>query len=116
MEQARKRTFKREIFEQFARIGKAISSGPRIQLLELLSQAERRVEELASESGHSVANVSRHLQILRGAQLVEVRREGLYAFYRLSGEDVLSTVLAVRRLAEARLLEIRRLVQLYLTD
>lgn len=116
MNQQQKRSFKQELFEQFARIGKAISSGPRIQLLELLSQAERTVEQLADESGHSFANVSRHLQILRAAQLVDVRRDGLYAFYRLSSEDVLSTILAVRALAESRLSEIERLVRLYLSD
>lgn len=116
MNKEKKRIFKRELFEQFARIGKAISSGPRIQILELLSQAERSVEQLAEESGLSVANVSRHLQILRGAQLVQVRREGLYAFYRLAGDDVLGALLSVRNLAESRLFEIQQLVSLYLKD
>ena len=79
MNSACKRAFKRELYEQFARIGKALSSGPRIELLDLLSQTERTVEELADETGLSVANVSQHLQVLRHARMVEVRRQGLYA-------------------------------------
>jgi DNA-binding transcriptional ArsR family regulator len=78
-----------EIYDQFARIGKALSSGPRIELLDLLSQTERTVEQLAQETSLSFANVSQHLQILRGARLVEVRRQGLYTYYRLADQSVL---------------------------
>jgi len=111
-----KRAFKRELFEQFARIGKAMSSGGRIELLDLLSQTERTVEELAELTEMSVANVSQHLQVLRRAQMVEVRREGLYAFYRLPDEGVFRLWQAMRAVGETRLAEIERVVAAYLKD
>src|SRR5229473_32017 len=103
MNLAAKRQFKGDLFEQFARIGKALSNGRRLELLELLAQRERTVEELSQETAMSVANCSQHLQVLRGAQLVEVRREGLYACYRLADEQVLRLWLSFRQLGEARL-------------
>src|SRR5947209_15094837 len=111
-----KRRFKDEIFEQFARIGKALSSGRRLELLELLAQAERSVEDLAAETGQSVANTSQHLQVLRQAQLVESRREGNYIRYRLTDEQVLRLWIAMRDVGEARLAEIGRLVETFLKD
>lgn len=111
-----KRKFKDEIYEQFARIGKALSNGRRLELLELLAQGERSVEELAGETAMSVANCSQHLQILRAAQLVDVRRDGLYARYRLADEAVLRFWLALRELGENRLAEISRLVETFLKD
>ena len=111
-----KRQFKDEIFAQFARIGKALSSGCRLELLELLAQGERAVEDLAMETSQSVANISQHLQVLRHAQLVESRREGNYIKYRLADENVLHLWIALRDLGDARLAEIRRLVDTYLKD
>ena len=111
-----KRRFKDEIFAQFARIGKAMSSGRRLELLELLAQAERGVEDLAIETGQSVANISQHLQVLRQAQLVESRREGNYIRYRLADKNVLHLWVALRDLGQARFAEIDRLVQTYLKD
>jgi len=87
-----KRAFKSELFEQFARIGKAMASGARIELLDLLSQTERTVEQLADLSDLSIANVSQHLQVLRRAQMVAVRRDGLYAYYRLADDGGVSTL------------------------
>jgi rhodanese-related sulfurtransferase len=111
-----KRPFKRELFEEFARIGQALASGARLELLDLLSQTERTVEQLADETGLSVANVSQHLQVMRRARLVEVRREGLYAFYRLADEGVFRVWQAMRALGEARLLEVQEVVRTYLKD
>ncbi len=111
-----KRAFKRELFGQFARIGKAMASGPRLELLDLLSQTERTVEQLADLTEMSVANVSQHLQVLRQAQLVEVRRDGLYAFYRLADEKVFRLWQAMREAGEVRLAEIERVVGTYLKD
>jgi len=111
-----KRQFKDEIFAQFARIGKALSSGRRLELVELLAQGERAVEDLAVETGQSVANVSQHLQVMRQAQLVDSRREGNYIRYRLADENVLRLWLALRDLGKARLAEISRLVETYLKD
>jgi rhodanese-related sulfurtransferase/DNA-binding transcriptional ArsR family regulator len=82
----------------------------------LLAQGERTVEELARETGMSVANTSQHLRALREAQLVEVRREGLYARYRLANEHVFALWQALRELGSARLAEIRHIVETYLTD
>src|SRR5215470_1827341 len=114
MDMGRKRTFKNQLFEQFARIGKALSSGRRLELLELLAQTERSVEDLALETTQSVANTSQHLQVLRQAQLVDSRREGNYIRYRLADANVLRLWLAMRDLGEARLAEIGRLVDIYL--
>jgi rhodanese-related sulfurtransferase len=113
---AEKRQFKDEIFAQFARIGKALSSGRRLELVELLAQGERAVEELALETDQSVANISQHLQVLRQAQLVESRRDGNYIRYRLADENVLHLWFALRDLGQARLAEIGRLIETYLKD
>jgi rhodanese-related sulfurtransferase/DNA-binding transcriptional ArsR family regulator len=111
-----KRAFKNQLYEQFARIGKALSSAHRLELLEVLAQGERSVEELAKETGMSVANASQHLQVLRAAQLVEVRREGVYIYYRLTDEQVFTLWQALRNVGEARIAEIDRVVRTYLHD
>ena len=110
------RLFKDKLFEQFARVGKALANPHRLEILDLLAQGERTVEDLAREAGMSVANTSRHLQELRAARLVEVRREGLYGYYRLADERVFAAWRTIRDLGEARLAEIDRLVGSYLTD
>jgi rhodanese-related sulfurtransferase len=110
------RLFKDKLFEQFARVGKALANPHRLEILDLLAQGERTVEDLARKAGMSVANTSRHLQELRAARLVEVRREGLYGYYRLADERVFAAWRAIRDLGEARLAEIDRLVGSYLTD
>jgi rhodanese-related sulfurtransferase len=108
------RTFKDRIYGQFSRIGKALASPKRLELLDLLSQAERTVENLAKESSLSIANCSRHLQVLREARLVEARKEGLYVFYRLAEEAVGALWFGLRRLGEQRLAEVERIVKDYL--
>ena len=108
--------FKDRLFEQFARVGRALANPHRLELIDLLAQGERSVEDLAREAAMPVANTSRHLQELRSARLVEVRREGHYGYYRLADEDVYGVWKALRGLGEARLAEIDRLVGTYLTD
>src|SRR5689334_5291019 len=76
-----KRRFKTLLYEQFARMGKALASPHRLELLDVLSQGERTVEALAEETGMSVANASQHLQTLRAARLVETRRAGVSVYY-----------------------------------
>jgi rhodanese-related sulfurtransferase len=110
------REFKDRLFEQFARIGKALASPKRLEILDLLAQGERTVEEIARETAMPVANASQHLQALKGVRMVESRREGLYAYYRLSDEDVFRTWQAVRALGEKRLADIDRVVETYLED
>ena len=105
---------KAELFEQFARIGKALGSARRLEILEYLAQAERSVETLARMTGLSVANASQHLQVLRQAGLVQARKDGLYVHYRLAGGAVDRLVAALRVVGEERLAEVERLVTLYL--
>lgn len=113
---AAKRAFKAALYEQFARIGKALSSSRRLELLELLAQGERTVEEIAKETEMSVANASQHLQILRQAQLIEGRREGTYIHYCLSDERVLRLWLSLREVGEKQIAEIERLVLTFFKD
>jgi rhodanese-related sulfurtransferase/DNA-binding transcriptional ArsR family regulator len=110
-----KSSFKHDLFAQFARVGKALSSGNRLEILEFLAQGERSVDELAAVSGLSVANTSQHLQQLRLAGLALSRKEGLKVFYRLSGDDVIALLDALRAVAERHLAEVERLVNTYLT-
>jgi rhodanese-related sulfurtransferase/DNA-binding transcriptional ArsR family regulator len=111
-----KRRFKDALFEAFARIGKAIASPRRLELIELLAQGERTVDELANEASQPIANTSQHLQVLRQAQLVETRRQGTYIYYRLADEGVARLWIALREVGESRLAEVRRLVDTYLED
>ena len=110
------REFKDRLFEQFARIGKALASPKRLEIVDLLAQGERTVEEIASETAMPVANASQHLQALKGARMVESRREGLYAYYRLADEGVFLTWQAVRALGETHLAEVDRVVETYLEN
>lgn len=107
--------FKHSLFEQFARIGKALSNANRLELLEFLAQGERSVDALAGVSGLSVANTSQHLQQLRQAGLVASRKEGKTVCYRISDTDVLDLVDRMRRVAERHLAEVEQLVDRYLT-
>jgi rhodanese-related sulfurtransferase/DNA-binding transcriptional ArsR family regulator len=116
MKNLTKQAFKVELFEEFARIGKALSSGRRLELLELLAQGERAVEDLALETEMSVANTSQHLQVLRSAHLVAVRRSGTYAKYRLSDDHVLRLWLSLREVGEIQLSEIERVVESFFKD
>jgi rhodanese-related sulfurtransferase len=108
------REFKDLLYEQFARVGKAIANPHRLELLDLLAQGERTVEDLAREAALPVANTSQHLQALRRARLVEVRRQGSYAYYRLAGDRVFRLWQTVREIGEEQLAEVDRLVAHYL--
>jgi rhodanese-related sulfurtransferase len=116
MDAATHREFKDRLFEQFARVGKALSSPRRLEIVDLLAQGERTVEEIAGQTSMSVASASQHLQALKAARMVEARREGLYAHYRLADEGVFRTWQAVRALAESRLSEVDGVVESYLED
>jgi rhodanese-related sulfurtransferase len=105
---------KRALFDEFGRIGKALASGRRIELLDVLANGERTVEAVAGEVGLSVANTSQHLQILRQAGLVTTRREGTSIHYRLAGPEVFELWRTLRTLAGAQLVEVERLAAAYL--
>ena len=102
---------KRVVFDELARLGKALASGVRLELLDLLAQGPRSVDELARMSGEEVANASHHLQVLRGARLVEVERRGNRSVYRLRGDDVGLFLASLHRLGEINLAEVERAVR-----
>jgi rhodanese-related sulfurtransferase len=104
------RRFKERLYAQFARVGKALSSPQRLELLELLAQGERTVDSLAQETALSVANVSQHLKALRAACLVESRKQGLFVWYRLADPIVFELSRTLRTVAERRLAELERIV------
>jgi rhodanese-related sulfurtransferase/predicted transcriptional regulator len=108
------RAAKTALFDEFARVGRALASGRRIELLDVLANGERSVEALAGEAGLSVANTSQHLQVLRQAGLVTARRQGTSVHYRLAGPEVFELWQALRTLASARLAEVQRLAAAYL--
>ena len=107
------RAVKTALNEQFARIGKALGSPRRIELLDLLAQGEHSVETLATETDMSVTLTSSHLQALRGARLVDTRRDGARIFYRLAGDDVYELLTALRVVARGRLAEVEQVVRAY---
>jgi rhodanese-related sulfurtransferase/DNA-binding transcriptional ArsR family regulator len=110
------RHFKDRLYGQLARLGKALSSPHRLEILELLAQGERTVDSLATEVGLSVANTSQHLQVLRQAALVDSRKEGLFVSYRLAGTEVFELSKVLRTVAEERLAELEQLVRKHFGD
>jgi rhodanese-related sulfurtransferase/DNA-binding transcriptional ArsR family regulator len=108
------RAAKQALFDEFARVGKVLASGRRIELLDVLANGERTVEGLARQLGLSVANTSQHLQVLRQAGLVATRREGTSVHYRLAAPEVFELWRALRTLASSRLAEVERLAAAYL--
>ncbi|MBK9495794.1 MAG: hypothetical protein RIS48_536 [Pseudomonadota bacterium] len=101
------RALKDLLYEQVGRIGKAVSSPKRLELLELLAQGEKTVEHLAAELSIDVKLASAHLKALKAARLVESRRDGKFMVYRLSGPDVARLWVRLREVAETHLVELR---------
>lgn len=99
-----------KLYHQFERIGKALGSARRLEILDLLSQGERSVESIATETNLSIANASQHLRTLLAARIVQVRKEGPYSFYRPSNEQVLALWHALRKVARRNLLEVDEIV------
>jgi rhodanese-related sulfurtransferase len=108
------RETKTALFDEFARAAKALASGRRLELVDVLANGERTVEALAGEVGLSVANTSQHLQVLRQAGLVTGRRQGTSVHYRLAAPEVFELWRALRTLAAGRLAEVERLAAAYL--
>jgi rhodanese-related sulfurtransferase/DNA-binding transcriptional ArsR family regulator len=105
------RHFKNRLYGQLARLGKALSSPHRLEILELLAQTERSVDSLATEMDLSLANTSQHLQALKQAALVDCRRDGLFVYYRLADPDVFELSHVIRSVAERRIADLERLVR-----
>lgn len=108
------RAAKGALFEALASVGKALSSGRRAEIVDLLAQGERSVEDVAAELDQSVANTSHHLRSLARAGLVRTRREGTRVIYGLASERVLQLWTVVREVAAEHVAEVDRLAQAYL--
>ncbi|MQA62837.1 MAG: metalloregulator ArsR/SmtB family transcription factor [Actinophytocola sp.] len=97
------RDAKNALFDEFARVGKALGSGKRLELLDLLAQAERTVEALAKAAGLGLTTASAHLQTLKRANLVTTRKQGTKVYYRLAGTDIAALLTMVRTVADKHL-------------
>jgi rhodanese-related sulfurtransferase/DNA-binding transcriptional ArsR family regulator len=97
------------VFSHFALIGKAIGHGHRLELIDLMAQGERSVEDMARVLGLTVANTSQHLQRLRRVGLVTTRRQGQQVFYRLTDDSVIELLASLRHIAESNLAEVRNI-------
>lgn len=95
-----------DVYEQFARIGKAVANPRRLELLDLLCEGPRTVDALAGQAGQSIANTSHHLRLLHAARLVESERSGTFVTYRIADDDVHALLATLRDLAESRLAEL----------
>jgi len=108
------REFKNALYAQFARIGHALASPKRIELLDLLGQGEKVVEALSEQIATPIKNTSAHLRVLRQARLVETRRDGTYVYYRLADDDVFRLLRTLEALGHSRLADVQQVVQGYL--
>lgn len=109
----KKRTFKNKIYQELAKIVKALSNPHRLEILELLAQRHFSVEEIANQTDLSVANASQHLQVLKRVQLVDTRREGTYVYYKLADQGVYRAWKALRDLGMERMAEIERIMRTF---
>jgi rhodanese-related sulfurtransferase len=110
------RDFKDRLYAQFARVGHALGSPKRLELLDLLAQGEKTVEQLAEGSAMSIKNTSAHLRALREARLVETRRDGTFINYRLADERVGTLVRNLQEVGHRQLAEVEQVTRLYLHD
>ena len=110
------RDFKDPLYAEFARIGHAVSTPKRIELLDLLAQGEKTVEVLAEQSATPVKNTSAHLRVLRQARLVETRRDGTRIYYRLADDEVFRFLRGLQALGQSRLAEVEQVTHTYLTS
>ncbi len=110
------REFKDLIFQQFANIATAFSSPKRLEIIDILIQGEKDVETLSGQISATVANTSRHLQILKNARLVESRRDGVRIYYRISDERVFNCWKGLQLLAENRVAEIKNVLRDFLGE
>jgi rhodanese-related sulfurtransferase/DNA-binding transcriptional ArsR family regulator len=111
---SRHREFKDTLYAQFARIGHALSSPKRIELLDLLAHGQKTVELLAEQTEMPVKNTSAHLRVLRQARLVDTRRDGTYVYYRVGDDDVTALLRALEAIGHSRLADVEKVVNLYL--
>ena len=110
------RRFKDDLYAEFGRVADAVASPKRLEMLDLLAQRERSVEDLAGEMELSIANASRHLQILLRARLVDVRRAGTFAHYRLASPAVYTLLRGLESVAAERLPEVGAVLERHLAE
>lgn len=110
------REFKDLVYEQFAKMAQAFAAPKRLEIIDVLAQGERDVESLSKQVAMTMANTSRHLQILKQTRLVQSRREGVRIFYRLADEDVLRYWINIRKLAEKRSAEIKEVARIFFEE
>jgi rhodanese-related sulfurtransferase len=110
------REAKDELHDVFARVGRALANGHRIEMLDLLAQGERIVESLAAAAAVSIGLASAHLKTLRAAGLVTARRDGNRVLYRIAGEDAYALLAALRTVAANRIAEADRAARVYLGE
>ncbi|NEN85076.1 ArsR/SmtB family transcription factor [Paenibacillus elgii] len=103
------RIWKDQLYQEFARIGKCLSSPKRLELLDLLSQGPKSVDQLVKITGMSVANVSQHLQTLHESRLVRSHRQGNFVIYEIAGLSVADFMVSLHRLSEKQLVEVQKL-------
>jgi rhodanese-related sulfurtransferase/DNA-binding transcriptional ArsR family regulator len=108
--------FKTSMYENLARIGKAISCGNRLRLLDLISQGPRTVEALANEIGQTIGNTSQHLQVLRRVRLVNRQRQGTFVTYSLGDPLISDFLCGLRMVGEDRLFEMKDIADQFLKD
>jgi rhodanese-related sulfurtransferase/DNA-binding transcriptional ArsR family regulator len=108
------RDFKNALYVQFARIGNALASPKRLEMLDLLAQGEKTVEALADQTATPIKNTSAHLRVLRQACLVDTRRDGTYVHYRLTDDGVAALLYSLKSVGHSRLADVRHVAQSYL--
>jgi len=106
-----KRIFKDKIYSLLARMIQAMANPRRLEIIDLLGQGEKSVDQLAKETHMAVANASQHLQVLRGAHLVDVRREGNFIYYRLAHEEIYKSWQTMRQLGLERIAEMEKIIK-----
>lgn len=111
-----KRRFKDAVYGELSRIGKALANEHRLELLDVLAQRPRTVDDLAKETGMSVANTSQHLQVLHRSRLIDRHKEGTYVYYRLASERVFHLWQELRQVGERQLAEVRHIIRAYRDD
>jgi len=103
------RQWKDQLYQEYARVGKCLSSPKRLELIDLLANGSKSVDQLAKITGMSVANVSQHLQTMHDARLVRFNKKGNYVIYEIAEPSVADFMVSLHRLSEARLVEIQKL-------
>ena len=108
-----KRIFKEKVYSLLAKMIQAMANSRRLEIIDLLGQGEKSVDQLAKETHMAVANASQHLQVLKGANLVDIRREGNFIYYRLAHEEIFKSWQTMRQLGMERIAEMEKIIKAF---